>query len=177
MKVATLVVFLILFAQSVCASDLGKAVAILETEWAQAYYQNNDAKQKQLYAPLLDKAATLVKHYPQAAEPKIWQANLIASNAAFESSITALSSLDQAKNLLEEAIRINPKALDGAAYVTLGTLYFKVPGWPVSFGDNRLAEQMLKTGLKINPNGIDTHYFYAEFLLYQDRTDEALEHL
>jgi Tfp pilus assembly protein PilF len=67
--------------------------------------------------------------------------------------------------------------LDGAAYVTLGTLYYMVPGWPVSFGDNQLAEQMLKASLKINPNGIDANYFYADYLLQQDRSAEAEEYL
>lgn len=173
MNKTTLVVFLLLFASAVRASEVGVAIANLESAWASAYYQANESQQKQIYPALMEKAADLSRRYPALAEPKIWQATIMVSNANFESSLTVLSTLEKAKNLLEQAIQQNPAALDGAAYLTLGTLYYMVPGWPVSFGDNQLAEQMLKASLKINPNGIDANYFYADFLQRQDRDGEA----
>lgn len=177
MTKATIVVFLTLLTASVNASDLSMSVASLESEWASAYYQNNESQQKQAYPVLLEKAAELVSRYPYAAEPKIWQATIMATNASFQSSLAALSTLEEVKVLLEQAIRQNPQALDGAAYVTLGTLYYMVPGWPVSFGDNQIAEQLLQTSLKINPSGIDANYFYADYLLQQDRAAEAEDYL
>lgn len=172
----TLVVFLSLFAAPLFASELTNAIASLESEWAVAYYQASETQQKQIYPALQDKAAELVKRYPHAAEAKIWQATIMATHAAHLSSLAALAALDAAKTLLEQAIQQNPSALDGAAYVTLGTLYYMTPGWPVSFGDNQLAEQMLQASLKINPNGIDANYFYADYLLQEDRTTEAEEY-
>ncbi len=174
MNIATVVVFLLLFVNSLQASELNASIDGLEREWALAYYQADEAKQKLAYPVLLDKAADLVKRYPDSAEPKIWLATLMSTNAAFDSPFGALSALEKAKMLLEEAIAINPKALDGMAYVTLGTLYYMVPGWPVSFGDNEIAERLLKTSLEINPNGIDANYFYADFLVRQDRAAEAV---
>lgn len=173
MNRATLVVFLLLFTSPLLASELSSSIANLESAWAAVYYQPDEVRQKQAYPALLKEAAELVKRYPNAAEPKIWQATIMATNAAFESSLTALSTLGKAKTLLEEAIALNPNALDGAAYVTLGSLYYMLPGWPVSFGDDEIAEQLLKSSLNINPNGIDANYFYADFLLRQDRTQEA----
>ncbi len=176
MNKATIVVFLILLARPLLASDLSSSIAGLESEWAAAYYQNNEAHQKQAYPALLEKSAELVRRYPHAAEPKIWQATIMATNAGFQSSFDALSTLEAVKALLEQAIQQNPAALDGAAYVTLGTLYYMVPGWPVSFGDNQIAEKLLKTSLEINPDGIDANYFYADYLLRQDRAIEAEEY-
>lgn len=173
MNIATVVVFLLLFVSPLQASELNASIDNLEREWALVYYQADEAEQKRAYPELLDKAVELVKRYPGAAEPKIWLATLMSANAEFESPFAALSTLEQAKKLLEEAIRINPKALDGMAYVTLGTLYYMVPGWPVSFGDDEMAERLLKTSLVINPNGIDANYFYADFLLRQGLTAEA----
>ena len=170
---ATLVVFLLLFSLGTRASELGAAIANLESAWAAAYYQANESQQKQIYPALLEKAAELSRHHPNAAEPKIWQATIMVTNANFESALTVLSTLERAKALLEHAIQQNPNALDGAAYLTLGTLYYMVPGWPVSFGDSQLAEQMLKASLNINPDGIDANYFYADFLQRQDRAREA----
>jgi tetratricopeptide (TPR) repeat protein len=170
---ATIVVFLLLFSAQLLASDLTASIADLESAWASVYYQSDEARQKRAYPELMEKATELVNRYPDAAEPKIWLATIMSTNAAFESSLTALSTLEKAKKLLEEAIGIDPKALDGAAYVTLGTLYYMLPGWPVSFGDDEMAEQLLKASLQINPEGIDANYFYADFLLRQDRAMEA----
>ncbi|MEC8374887.1 MAG: tetratricopeptide repeat protein, partial [Pseudomonadota bacterium] len=55
-------------------------------------------------------------------------------------------------------------ALAGSAMTSLGVLYHKLPGWPISFGNDKKAEKLLKHALEINPNGIDPNYFYAEFL-------------
>jgi len=45
----------------------------------------------------------------------------------------------------------------------LGTLYDKVPSWPIAFGNDNTAKTMLETALKINPNGIANNYFYGKF--------------
>ncbi len=169
----TFIVFLTLSAAPLQAADMLASIAELESKWAVIYYENNEEQQQQLFPVLLEKSIELVKRYPNAAEPKIWQATIMTTYAGVQSSLTALATLDAAKALLEEAIKQNPEALEGAAYLTLGTLYYKVPAWPVSFGDKQIAEQLLKTSLKINPKGIDANYFYADFLLREDRTVEA----
>jgi tetratricopeptide (TPR) repeat protein len=58
----------------------------------------------------------------------------------------------------------------GSAYTSLGVLYYKVPGWPLSFGNNKKALNDLKKGLELNPDGIDSNYFYAEYL-YEEEDD------
>jgi Tfp pilus assembly protein PilF len=81
--------------------------------------------------------------------------------------------------LLIKAIKIDPNTMDGAAYVTLDTLYYLAPKWPVSFGDDDddVAKQMLETALKINPDGIDANYFYGEFLLLHNKSNDAVLYL
>ena len=173
MNKATIVVFLLLFSLPLWASDLTTSIASLETAWATTYYQTDADQQKQAYPQLLAQAQELSNRYPSAAEAKIWQATILASSAKFQSPLQALATIKQAKLLLEQAIKLNPQALDGAAFVTLGSLYYMVPSWPVSFGDPQKAEQLLKASLAINPNGIDANYFYADYLLQQDRLAEA----
>ena len=48
--------------------------------------------------------------------------------------------------------------MDGAAYTSLGALYYQVPGWPLGFGDDAAARTMLRKGLAIDPDGIDANY-------------------
>ena len=46
----------------------------------------------------------------------------------------ALGLVKRARADFEAAIKLDAGALDGAAYTSLGALYYQVPGWPVGFG-------------------------------------------
>ena len=78
---------------------------------------------------------------------------------------------------LEKAMELDANALDGSAYTSLGTLYFKVPGWPVGFGSDKKAAQLLEQALAINPDGIDPNYFYADYLISRKNYNEAEQFL
>lgn len=86
----------------------------------------------------------------------------------------ALALAKQARAELELAIQLDPSALAGSAYSSLGTLYHKVPSWPIGFGSDRKADEYLHKALATNPNGIDPNFFYGELLLDQGKTDEAI---
>ena len=172
MKKTTFVALLLLSSQCV-ADTLSSTVQSIESEWAAIYYKTPKAQQGGAYKVLLSKAVALEKEYPNAAEPIFWEALIKASSADQAGAISALSLINEAKELLQKAININPKAMDGSAYVTLGTLYYMVPKWPIAFGDDEKAKSLLETALKINPKGIDTNYYYGDFLLSLDRTEEA----
>jgi Tfp pilus assembly protein PilF len=77
----------------------------------------------------------------------------------------------------EAAIKIKPDVLDGSAYNSLGVLYYKVPGWPVGFGSDKKAQELLQKALAVNPRGIDPNFFYGEFLVEQGKPREALTYL
>ena len=79
--------------------------------------------------------------------------------------------------MLEQAESIDPEALNGSIYTSLGSLYYQVPGWPVGFGSDEQAEKYLKKALSINPDGIDPNYFYGDCLLEQRRYTEAARYL
>jgi len=82
-----------------------------------------------------------------------------------------------ARTAFETALRLNPKALQGSAYTSLAALYDRVPGWPVGFDDADKAEALLKQALVLNPEGIDTLYFWGDHLYRQKRYAEARQAL
>jgi cytochrome c-type biogenesis protein CcmH/NrfG len=55
--------------------------------------------------------------------------------------------------------------------MSLGVLYYEVPGSPIGFGDKAKAKMLLKQALAVDPNGLDANYFYGDFLL--DQGDKA----
>jgi len=107
----------------------------------------------------------------------IWSAIIDSSWAGAKGGLGALSLVKQARSNLEKAIEIDPSALQGSAWTSLGALYYQVPGWPVGFGDKDKADAMLKKALTINPEGIDPNYFYGDYLLKVKKTDDAKRYL
>lgn len=145
----------------------------LQTEWAQAMYQDSGKVKETHLGKLAEQSRSLVAQNPKDADALIWQGIVLGSYAGNVGGLGVLSLVKEAKVSLESAIALNPKALDGSAYTSLGSLYYQVPGWPLGFGDDKKAEEFLKLGLSINPNGIDPNYFYGDFLFRDGRTAEA----
>ena len=124
-----------------------------------------------------DQAEQLVKRYPDAAELHIWAGIIRSTEAGASGGLGALGLVKQAKKELETALELNPLALDGSAYTSLGALYYQVPGWPLGFGDEQKAEWHLQRALAINPEGIDSLYFWGDYLHEQGRDAEARQAL
>lgn len=155
------------------AENLNDSLQSIESEWASIYYNTPKQKRGPGYSRLLDRTIILSRQHPNNAEPIIWEAIVKATNADHQNAASALEAIHEARDLLLKAIEINPQAMNGSAYVTLGTLYYMAPKWPIGFGDEATAQKMLQTALKINPDGIDSNYFYGEFLLSSNRLNEA----
>lgn len=167
--------------EAVMAEDLSPMdadIAALQKEWARIKYQVSD-KDMQLDAihKLEAQATKVTDSYPDKAEPKIWEGIILSTDAGIVKGLSALGKVERAKELFEKSLKQNPTALDGSAHTSLGSLYYQVPGWPVGFGDDDEAEKHLKQALQMNPNGIDPNFFYGDFLLQDNRYEEAQTYL
>jgi tetratricopeptide (TPR) repeat protein len=150
----------------------------IQSEWARLYYLDEFLNKnfRELQA-LSQQADTLAEQHPQNAEVLVWDAIVLSTLAEKKGGLGALGLVKQAKHQLEQAETIDPEVLGGSVYASLGSLYSKVPGWPIGFGDDEKAEQYFKKALAINPQGLDINYFFAEYLVDQGEEIQALEHL
>jgi tetratricopeptide (TPR) repeat protein len=172
-----------LFAGPLCAAApanpaFDAELLSIQQAWAKTNYETpaGDAR-VQAFDALEKRAEAFTRQNPTRAEALIWEGIIESSYAGAKGGLGALSLCKEARGNLEAALKIDPAALDGSAYTSLGTLYYKVPGFPLGFGDHDKAEHMLQKALKQNPNGIDPNYFYAEFLFEEERYPEALQYL
>ena len=150
----------------------------IQKAWARINYSAAPVDQKAMeFGQLATKAAALSASQPGRAEPMVWHGIALASQAGTKGGLGALSLAKQARSVLESSLKIDAAALSGSAHTSLGTLYHKVPGFPVGFGDDKKARKHLETALKLNPTGIDPNFFYAEFLLDEGETALAIKHL
>lgn len=136
----------------------------LQTDWAQVKYVTPKAEQEKAFEALTQAAVVVRDRYPNRAEPAIWYGIIAASYAGAKGGLGALSIVKEAKGSLEKALTLDKSALDGSAYTSLGSLYYQVPGWPVGFGDDKKALEMLQAGLAMNPDGIDPNFFMGDYL-------------
>ena len=159
---------------SLALTDSGqKSLQLLQSRWAEINYQVPAAQREAEFAKLAAEADTLVRSNPQDAELHIWRGIILSTYAGAKGGLGALELVKQSKASLEQAVALDPKALEGSAYTSMGALYYQVPGWPIGFGDDEQAEKLLKQALQLNPNGIDPNYFYGDFLFRQKRYSEA----
>ena len=139
-------------------------VRALQNEWAQIKYARPAGEQEKAFAELTKNADAVRARYPGRAEPQIWYGIIAGSYAGARGGLGALGLAKDAKKAFEQALEIDPKALDGSAYTSLGSLYYQVPGWPIGFGNDDKAREMLDKALALNPDGIDSNYFMGDFL-------------
>ncbi|MGE5471330.1 MAG: tetratricopeptide repeat protein [Bacteroidota bacterium] len=163
-SIATLVLIAGLAGAAVAAPSLDDAIADLAHHWAKINYQTPDADKEAAFRGAISDARQVAAAFPGKAEPLVWEAIILSSAAKAQGGLGALSKVKDARDLLLTAEKINPAALDGSVYNSLGSLYAKVPGWPIAFGDKKKAREYFEKALAINPNGIDPNYFYADLL-------------
>ena len=155
-------------------SDLGQQqLQQLQDRWAEIKYRLPEQQQEAAFAALSTQAEQAVAAEPKAAELLIWRGIILSTQAGAKGGLGALGLVKQAKASLEQALALEPNALAGSAYTSLGTLYYQVPGWPVGFGDDQQAQRLLEQALALNPDGIDPNYFYGDFLFGEKRYAEA----
>lgn len=162
--------------QSLAAST-EESVKALQHEWEVIKYQTPEKQQEKKFEALAAQARKVSEANPGRAEPLVWEGIILSSLAGAKGGLGALGLVKQARARYEEAIQIQPDVLNGSAYNSLGVLYYKVPGWPVGFGDDKKAKELLQKALTINPDGIDPNFFYGEYLLEQGKAKDAAAYL
>ncbi len=177
MKNLLLMLNLIFFASlSLCThADESSDIHQLQTRWAEIKYQLPEADKEKAFEALVTEAASLSAANPAKPAYLIWEGIVRSTYAGAKGGLGALEQVKKAKKLFEQSIAIAPDALDGSAYTSLGSLYYQVPGWPVGFGDQKKAREMLLKGLSYNPEGIDSNYWYGDYLLKQKEYPEAVK--
>lgn len=157
---------------ALAAGSMSQDVKAINDGWAHiAYEVRGSSSQTRALDHLADQAATLVARYPNQAEPLLWQGIVVSEQANRANILHKLSLATRARDLIARAYALNPRAANGGAAMTLGVLYYKVPGSPIGFGDDAKARRLLREALALDADGLDANYFYGDFLY--DQGDKA----
>ena len=169
-----LIPMVLLAAMAANAADQVPTIDELQSRFDVTNFELTDKAQLESFEQLKADAELFTTANPDVAEGWVWSGIIKSSYAGAKGGLGALSLAKKARIDLDKALEIDGNAMQGSAYNTLGTLYYSVPGWPLGFGNDDKAEEYLLKALEINPDGIVSNFFYAEFLVDQKRDEEAI---
>jgi len=130
---------------------------------------------KSAFDALVEHAADFSARYPDRVEAVAWNGIVLSTYAGEVGKLSAMKYAKAAREALHQAESMQPAALDGGLYASLGALYAKVPGGFVGFGDDELAAEYFEKALAVDSDNIDSNYFYGEFLLEQEKYERATQ--
>jgi len=123
----------------------------------------------------IDAAEKAIALRSERPEGHFWLAANMGTLAESYGISAGLRYRGRIRRELETVLRIDPAFMDGSADRALGRWYHKVPR--LFGGNRRRAEDHLRASLKYDPYSTVSHFFLAELLLDEDRTDEARREL
>lgn len=146
----------------------------IQARWAEIRYATPEDDRVKAYEALLAQIGRERQRSPDDTRLLVWEGIVLASQAGAQGGLGALSLVKRAKADFEAVIARDGAILDGSAYTSLGSLYYQVPGWPLGFGNDDKARELLQKGLAAAPDGIDANFFWGDFLLEQEDYDGAV---
>ncbi|NLS20377.1 tetratricopeptide repeat protein [Rhizobium sp. P40RR-XXII] len=155
-------------------SEMNSDIAKVRGQWETLKFTMRAGdKQTMLMNQLGQDADQLATKYPNHAEALIWDGIITSERASMASAFSALTLAKRARDILQKAYDIDPRALDAGAPTSLAVLYYRVPGFPLGFGDTKKARALLEEAVRSAPQGLDTQYFYGDFLYEQHEYPKA----
>jgi tetratricopeptide (TPR) repeat protein len=144
--------------------------------WAELKYQAADDPQRRARTLALEReTAGLLAASPSSPDLMYWRANVLCFAAELAHSTKSLAMVREARDLLLKAEQLQPQS--SAIKSSLGSIYYEVPGWPISFGNNGKAQRYLAQAVALDPDGMDANFFMGDFLLQRGKAAQALPYL
>lgn len=150
-------------------------LAAIEHEFDVANFQTQEENARTAaFDALVQHAAEFSQKYPDRVEAIAWEGIVLSTYAGEVGAMSAMKYAKAARALLLRAERMEGDSLNGGVYASLGALYSKVPGGLLGFGDDELAAEYFTKALEINPDNIDSNFFYGEYLVDQGDYAQAV---
>src|SRR5207245_1065923 len=102
-----------------------------------------------------------------------------SERASMASAFFVLGLAKRARDILEQAYKMASAQArcrrSNRPRRVLLSRYYRVPGFPIGFGDTAEARQLLEQAVKLTPTGLDAWYFYGDFLYDQKEYSKAAD--
>jgi len=133
-------------------------------QWSYLWWrQLKDPEQKARPMKLGRTAAARLKRLaPDTPAAIVWPGLMLSLEVLTKGVMNSLQMAPAIRAQYERARKEAPDYFHGLGYWALGRLYYKVPGFPVSFGNVEKSEALLETALERDPKFSIIALFLAE---------------
>ena len=145
-------------------------------EYANAEVETEKNKRIELYKGCISTADKALAINADEIGALYWKAAAIGKLSEESGIINALRMTRPMEQLFLRVIALDEKYDNAGAHKALGRMYYKLPGFPISFGNKEKALFHLYKAHALFPDDIITRAFYAEVLLDLGRVQEARKH-
>ncbi|MFK7893083.1 MAG: hypothetical protein AB8B63_19880 [Granulosicoccus sp.] len=155
---------------------LADNLALIKHRWAEIRYAMDEKRAQQTaLAELESFAQEVTEQFPDNAEALAWHGQVAATQGELAAGMSALKYATQARDLFEQSVAIDEAALEGTAHISLGALYYEVPGWPMGFGNKSKAHEHLTRALELFPDDIEANFYFAGYERKYGKRQSAIE--
>lgn len=139
-------------------------------EWVGRYAVPTE--QADWFATAVAYAERAVETHPGGVDGRYWHALTLGRLGETQGVLRSLSVVSEMRRELETVLELAPD--HAGAHFALGMLYYRLPGWPLSFGDNNRALEYMTAAVELAPDNTTYRLGLAELLLDMRRRDEAI---
>ncbi len=145
-------------------------------EYANAEVEIEKSKRIELYKTCIDTADKALAINPDEVGALYWKAIAMGKLSEESGFINALRMTRTMERLFLRVIALDENYDQAGGHKALGRMYFRLPGFPISFGSKEKALFHLKKAYALYPNDIIVRSFYAELLFDTGQKHEARKH-
>ncbi|GJL76578.1 TRAP transporter TatT component family protein [Nitrosomonas sp.] len=145
-------------------------------EYANAEVETEKSKRIELYKICIDTADKALAVNPDEVGALYWKAIAMGKLSEETGILNALRMTRAMERLFLRVIALDENYGHAGGHKALGRMYYKLPGFPISFGSKEKALFHLKRAYELYPNDIIVRSFYAELLFDMGQKHEARKH-
>lgn len=144
-------------------------------ECANADVESKKSKRIALYNNCFETADKALAGNADEVVALYWKAVAMGKLSEERGILNAQRMTRPMENLFLRVITLDEHYDNAGGHKALGRMYFRLPGFPISFGDKKKAIFHLKRALELYPHDIIARAFYAEALYDMGKKQEALQ--
>jgi len=162
--------------KEISKNDKTKKIFSLRSMYGLLLWYTAENKEKESISKLNIKwAQEFLKYYPTNSFAMSMKSLFLGTYGLSQGVMNALYISNMGKKSLERAYELGNKWQKGFAAALLGRQYFKLPPYPISFGNLKSATKFAKISIKYQPNNAMFYEFLAEIYAYKGEVDKAIK--
>jgi len=159
------------------ANELPSTVQEMRVEMDVVNFELRKDKKLERLKALIPHSEELAKQNETDAGYQMMAGFFNLQYAGSKGGVGALKYAKASRTYLEKSVELDPTIYNASAHAVLGSLYSKVPGWPIGFGDKKKADAHYTKALELSPNSIDSNFSYATYLFEKKEYARAKTYL